>query len=172
MSSRRRNVISWIKENKTRYYFVFIPREHQKLVIVIEAKSVSASVLQKDITRQLESYLDPTNFPLDANVPKIGVTLTKYKVLHPPENGFVSLTWTDIIELINDVISLEKRKCEDVTIATEFIDFIIGVRKGMKYYEVEVLSVAAGKTYELTKNYFVHACPHTAKGFHIKLQYT
>lgn len=140
----------------------------KKLVIIIEAKSVSASVQQKDISRQLESYLDPTNFPHDANVPMLGVTLTKYKVLHPPENGFVSLTWTDIIELINDVISLEKRKGEDVNIATEFIGFIKGVRKGMKYYEVEVLSVAAGKTYELTKNYFVHACPHTAKGFSYK----
>lgn len=112
-----------------RYYLVFVSRKHKKLVIIIEAKSVSASVLQKDITRQLESYLDPTNFPLDADVPKVGVTLTKYRVLHPPETGFVSLTWTDILELINDVISQEKRRGEDVTVATEFIDFIKGVRK-------------------------------------------
>jgi len=140
----------------------------KKLVIIIEAKSLSVSVKQEDITKQLREYLDPINFPLDANVPMIGITLTKYKVLHPSESGFSSLTWTDIVDLIKELINHENKLGQDVTIAEDFLEFIYGVRKGMKYYEVEVLSVAAGKTKELTKNYFVHAFPHNKRGFSYK----
>jgi hypothetical protein len=137
----------------------------KRLVIIIEAKSASASVLQKDITKQLTAYLDTINFPHDANVPMLGVTLTKYKALHPSGSGFVSLTWTDIIGMIVKTINQEKKIGGDVSIAENFLDFINGVKRGMKYYEVEVLSVAAGKTHELTKKHFIHACPHYTKGF-------
>lgn len=140
----------------------------KKLVIIIEAKSVSTSVIQADITKQLREYLDPINFPQDADVPMLGLTLTKYKVLHPSESGFFSLTWTDIVGLIKELIINEKKRDEDVTIAEDFLDFINGVRKGMKYYEVEVLSVAAGKTNQLTRNHFVHAFPHNTRGFSYK----
>ena len=46
----------------------------KKLVIIIEAKSLSVSVKQEDITKQLREYLVPINSPLDANVPMIGIT--------------------------------------------------------------------------------------------------
>ncbi|WP_017381885.1 hypothetical protein [Paenisporosarcina sp. TG-14] len=144
----------------------FFQRSIKRLVIVIEAKSASTGVINEaDLTSQLTAYLDPINFPWDVNVPMIGITLTKHKVLHPPNSGFSSLTWTDMVGLIKELISKEKKSGGEITIAEEFLDFIYGVRKAMKYYEVEVLSVAAGKTHELTKKHFVHACPHNAKGF-------
>ena len=146
----------------------FFRRNVKKLVIIIEAKSLSVSVKQEDITKQLREYLNPINFPQDANGPMIGITLTKYKILHPSESGFSSLTWTDIVDLIRELINHENKKGRDVTIAEEFLEFIYGVRKGMKYYEVEVLSVAAGKTNELTRNHFIHAFPHNTRGFSYK----
>lgn len=146
----------------------FFSGNTKKLIIIIEAKSVSVSVNQADITKQIREYLDPINFPQDENVPTLGITLTKYKVLHPSESGFYSLTWTDIVGLVKELIIHENKRGEDVTIAEEFLEFIYGVRKGMKYYEVEVLSVAAGKTIELTRNHFVHAFPNKARGFSYK----
>lgn len=38
----------------------------------------------------------------------------------------------------------------------------------MKFYEVDVLSVAAGKTSELIKEHFIHACPDQLQGFKYK----
>ncbi|MET1013782.1 MAG: hypothetical protein ABWX61_04645 [Paenisporosarcina sp.] len=141
----------------------------KRLVIVIEAKSASVGVINEaELANQLTSYLDPINFPQDANVPLVGITLTKHRVLHPPDSGFSSLTWTDMVDILKELISKEKKSGGEVTLAEEFLDFIYGVRKAMKYYEVEILSVAAGKTHELTKKHFVHACPHNAKGFSYK----
>lgn len=140
----------------------------KKLVIVIEAKSVYVGTLQNDITQQLKSYIDPINFPQDGNVLILGVTLTRYTVLHQFGSGFISLTWMEILNLIHKLIEVEKKSGTDITIAEEYIEFISGVGKGMKYYEVEVLSVAAGDTYGLTRSHYIHACPHHRKGYSYK----
>jgi hypothetical protein len=102
-----------------------------------------------DIITQLASYLDPINFPNDKGVPILGLTLTKYTVLHPLETSFVSMTWNEIIKLIRKFIESEKNSKNDVSIAAEYMNFLTGVGKGMNFFEVEVLSVAAGKTHGL-----------------------
>lgn len=137
----------------------------KKLVIVIEAKSAGLYAKAQEVCSQLAAYLDPNNFPHDAGVPVYGVTLTKYKLIYDTGYQFLSLQWTDIVELINEMIRSEKKSGEDTIIAKQYIDFIHGVAKGMKYYEVEVLSVSAGKTHELTYKHCIHACPNSAKGY-------
>lgn len=132
---------------------------------MIEAKSAGLYAKAQEVCSQLAAYLDPNNFPHDAGVPVYGVTLTKYKLIYDTGYQFLSLQWTDIVELINEMIRSEKKSGEDTIIAKRYIDFIHGVAKGMKYYEVEVLSVSAGKTHELTYKHCIHACPNSAKGY-------
>lgn len=140
----------------------------KKYVIVIEAKSVKVGSLKNNIIKQLTSYLDPAYFPSDTGVPRIGITLTKYTVLHSRDTGFISMTWNEIMILIRKFIFTEKNNKNDITIAVEYLEFLTGVKKGMNFFEVEVLSVAAGKTHGLTKKHFVHACPHNVQGFSYK----
>lgn len=87
-------------------------------------------------------------------------------MIHSQEHGFISLTWTDILSLLKKLTFLNTKM--EVSIAQEYMNFLSGVGKGMHFYEVEVLSVAAGGTSELPKKHFVHACPHYSAGYQYK----
>lgn len=63
---RRDITISFYKEGK------------KILVLVIEAKNISLGSVN-GVDEQLESYFDSTLFPFEENVPKLGITLTKYR---------------------------------------------------------------------------------------------
>lgn len=141
----------------------------KRFVIVMEAKSSKKGLVKDDdLTLQLSTYLNPEYFPGELGIPIIGITITKYRVLHPVGTGFISITWNEIITLLNDFMRLKQNHNIDLYIAREYTDFLTGVKNGMNFYEVEVLSVAAGETLALTKKHFIHACPHHRKGFTYK----
>ncbi|GGG88722.1 hypothetical protein [Paenibacillus radicis (ex Gao et al. 2016)] len=135
----------------------FVKGRIKKFALIIEAKSIKVTAQYQAIEAQLSSYLDRQYFPMDEGVPKIGITLTKNRVMHKPEMKFISMTWFELIGIL--VSFLRKHSMPEYRIINEYIDFLRGVDKEMHYYEIEVLSVAAGKTYELTKIHGIHACP-------------
>lgn len=141
----------------------------KRFVIVMEAKSSKKGfVKDNDLTVQLSSYLKPEYFPGEQGIPVLGITITKYRVIHPMGTGFISITWNQIITLLTDFMRLKQNRNIDLDIAREYTDFLTGVKNGMNFYEVEVLSVAAGETLSLTKKHFIHACPHNRRGFNYK----
>lgn len=138
-------------------------------VIIMEAKSSKKGLVKdNDLTLQLSSYLNPEYFPGEQGIPIIGITITKYRVIHPIETGFISISWNEIIKLLNNFMRSRKNQNIDLDIAREYADFLTGVKNGMNFYEVEVLSVAAGETLPLTMKHFIHACPHHRRGFTYK----
>lgn len=141
----------------------------KRFVIVMEAKSSKKGLVKdNDLTLQLSSYLNPEYFPGEQGIPVIGITITKYRVIYPIETGFISITWNEIITLLNNFMRSKQNHNIDLDSAREYTDFLTGVKNGMNFYEVEVLSLAAGETLPLTKRHFIHACPHHRRGFTYK----
>lgn len=127
--------------------------------IIIEAKSAKLKNVG-NIEEQLDKYFKFEYYPDDYDIPKLGITLTKYRqVFDDNYNKFVSITWAEIIEIINDEIRDKSNEALLRDILTEYYNFITGVDKDMKFYEKEVLSVAAGKTFDIINKYNIHACP-------------
>ncbi|KRE45822.1 hypothetical protein [Paenibacillus sp. Soil522] len=147
---RRDITITFYKDNK------------KLLLLVIEAKSIKQNDVG-DITSQLLSYFDPTSFPSDVNVPKIGITLSKYRhIFDNDKHYFVSLTWMEVIEILNDVLALIKEESIlQKRLIREYLKFLLEVDGGMKFYEKEVLSVPAAGTIQQITQYDIHSCPNS-----------
>lgn len=128
------------------------------LVIVIEAKSAKINNVG-NIKEQLKKYFDSRHYPCDSNIPKLGISLTKYRQIFDDDENFVSVTWIDLIEIIRAEIKNNAKKSLLQNILIEYFNFITGVDKNMNFYEQEVLSVSAGKTFNIIKKYNIHACP-------------
>lgn len=129
------------------------------LVVVIEGKSAKLKDVG-NIREQLKKYIDPEHYPYDHNIPKIGITLTKYhQFLESNDENFVSITWTELIEIIRDEIKNNEKKPLLQNMLIEYFNFITGVDKNMNFYEKEILSVPAGMTFDIIKKYNIHACP-------------
>ncbi len=143
----------------------FYSRGIKQLILVIEAKSAKLDRVD-GIEQQLRQYFDPLQFPGDVGVPALGLTLTKYKQWFSQGTNFISLTWMDIIMMLHE--NLAKSTFDShMNLLRDFFQFITGVDKHMRFFEKEVLSVAAGSTYELIESSNIHSCPNT-KGFRYK----
>ncbi len=136
----------------------FFYKSKKSLLLVIEAKSIKSSIIT-NLEDQMEKYVNTNYFPQDVHVPTLAVALTKYKQTFTTDK-FISLTWVEIIHILHQTLqqSLDTTKS---TILTDYYHFITGVDKGMRYYEREILSVPAGKTFEEITEYHIHACPDT-----------
>lgn len=127
-------------------------------ILIIEAKNIKF-INESNIEEQLQKYVDPKFFPNDKNVPKIAITLTRYKQSFLT-NKFLSITWTDIIQALYNILRLKLESTKSLLLK-DYYNFITGVDKRMNYYEKEILSVPAGKTFEEINKHHIHACPNT-----------
>ncbi|MGI8669457.1 MAG: hypothetical protein ACR2J3_06340 [Aridibacter sp.] len=130
------------------------------LVLIIEAKSIKVSVNKESIEKQLLNYLDDEEFPELKNYRKIAIILTKYKYYI---GGLISITWDSLIDILSEVSAKE----DENSLTVQFINFITGIDKSMKYYEKEVLSIPAGKSLNKVEKYFIYECPDT-KAYNFK----
>lgn len=129
----------------------------KKCVVVIEAKSIKGT-LENTVEKQLRNYMDVEHFPQDANVPVLGISLTKNKHAFEPWSSLVSVTWIELIQWLWDFTSQEGSQ-----IAKEYLDFLTKVDHGMRFYETEVLSLAAKKTEQELKRHHIYACANHKK---------
>lgn len=137
----------------------FLKGRRKVLVIVIEAKSIKLNN-PKSICEQLSMYFDDKYFLKDKDIPQLGITLTKYNQVL--DDKFVSITWSEIINVLHKLLNKNKNNRE-YELLHEYFKFITKVDKAMKYYEKEVLSIPAGSTFDLINEYHIHACPNTSK---------
>lgn len=140
------------------------------LVIVIEAKSIKLSGKQsfETIDNQILGYLDSSIFPSDGNAKKLGITLTKHKILNDYSKNLARITWKEIINILDSEINSMKEDNYLKNLLQEYFKFITEAGESMKFYEKEVLSVAAGSTFEIIKRHHIHACPAYKSGFNYK----
>ena len=138
---------------------VKIDKENENfLAIIIEAKSIKKSSKSLDVTSQMNGYLSKKEFPELNNYHKLPIILTKY--LEIIDSKIVSVTWNEIINIIDEYI--KKHKHRDSELLAQYLKFITGVDKSMKYYEKEVLSIPAGKSINLVNKYKIYVCPDSS----------
>jgi hypothetical protein len=137
----------------------FYYKSSKALVIIIEAKSIKLTS-NHSIEKQLQTYVDIKYFPHDEHTPKTAIALTKYKQSFSTDS-FLSITWTDMIQALHKTCQ-KSMESTMALILKEYYNFITGVENSMNYYEKEILSVPAGKTFEEINKYHIHACPHTS----------
>lgn len=136
------------------FYF----KSQKVLVLIFEAKNIKLGI-NHNLEEQLQRYIDPKYFPFDEHVPKIAVALTKYKQSFKKE-AFISFTWVEMIKVLHQTLQTNLNSTKEL-ILKDYFKFITGVDKGMHYYEKEILSVPAGKTFDEITKYHIHACPDT-----------
>ncbi|BDH60310.1 hypothetical protein MTP04_04400 [Lysinibacillus sp. PLM2] len=125
-------------------------------VLIIEAKNIKLGKNHK-MEIQLQKYIDPNYFQGDIHIPKLVVSLTRYEQFF--ENPrFISITWEELIQILNKTIKSGSDETKAL-ILKDYLNFITGVDKEMNFYEKEVLSVPAGKTFNEIAKYNIHACP-------------
>ncbi len=130
-------------------------RTQPVLALVIEGKnSRLQNVDRAAIKEQLDRYMDGKTFPDLARFNTVGIALTRYETIL---QDYVSLSWSDILEL---VIARLVQAPGDRLLA-QFRDFLTEVDPTMHYYEVEVLSVPAGKTFPFVEKHSIYGCPDT-----------
>lgn len=122
--------------------------------LIIEAKSIKVNSNAENLRNQLLYYLDENQFPDLIHYQKIGIALTKYK---HNLSDIICLTWDDIIQLLFDYC--KKRNSSEIVL--QYMKFLTQIDKAMKYYEKEVLSIPAGRSFNLVERFKIYACPDT-----------
>ncbi|NDY73082.1 hypothetical protein DO021_15475 [Desulfobacter hydrogenophilus] len=126
------------------------------LAIIIEAKSIKSNIKYSAVIPQIEKYLEMGEISDLEGYSKIPIILTKFKSMLGSDD-IISLTWQDIIDIISK--SNERNKNN---LIGQYYQFITGVNNKMHYYEKEVLSIPAGKTFDLVEKYKIYECPNNS----------
>lgn len=121
------------------------------LAVIIEAKSINGdNVTTRKLERQIkDNYLAEGKFPDLRGCSKLGVALTRERRLI---DGVVSITWDQLINF------LAARPSDPAGISAQYVEFVTHTGGTMKFYDEEVASLPAGKTFDLIKKYRVHSC--------------
>ncbi len=143
-------------DNKTRADIILRIDHNNKplLALVCEAKSAKVNVNKDALTSQIQRYVHDSNFPGLEPYRRIGIVLTKYR---QNIESVVCLSWDEVTQLLIDFC----RKLEKHELAVQYLNFLLEIDKNMKYYEKEVLSVAASRSLPIVEKTNVYECPDT-----------
>lgn len=134
----------------------FYYKSKKVFIIIIEAKNIKLGKNHK-MESQLQTYINSNYFPHDEHVAKMVIALTKYEQYFT-EASFVSITWIELIQALHQTLQGKIELTKSI-ILRDYYKFITGVDKNMHFYEKEILSVSAAKTYKEITKYHIHACP-------------
>lgn len=148
-----------------RFYSNYVPVG----AVIIEAKSVSVTTSAYVAGGQGLSYASGfhqlSGFP--SNLISV-VTLTRTAAKDKSTQGFISITWSQLISEFFDLIS---PKTDPSHIIEYFVNYIINVKGSMNYYEKEILAIPAGKTFDAIMASGIYECPASGKYMHKKSLY-
>lgn len=130
---------------------------HNDFVIVIEAKSLSATTTAKNAARQGSAYATLLGEKLRLKKDRfLVVSLTNQKEFSTRD--YTCLQWSDVVDLFDGFIR-KSNKNRDVYLEQDFLNYILKINGIMKYYDCEVLSIPAGKTIEAVRQVGIYECP-------------
>jgi hypothetical protein len=127
-------------------------RQNDSIALIIEAKSTKAGNIN-NIGEQINFYMQNGEIEDLKNTPRIGLILTKYK--HNVSN-VINIEWSFMINFILDFC----KNNPDHKILKEFSDFIINIDSEMIFFEKEVLSIPAGRSFPKVEKHDVYDCPN------------
>ena len=128
----------------------------KKYAVIIEAKSLNADTSMGQALLQGNGYAQQ----LSGYTIKV-VSLTSNKDLSSNAVSSVSnitsvsLTWGDIVNLFDELISKGKAQW----LEKDFLSYIIKINGIMNYYDVEVYSIPAQRTHKYVDSCGIYECP-------------
>jgi len=153
------------KDKKRADIIIKIDSERRPLIaIVIEVKSIKTNVNQQALKKQISNYLDEEQLPELKNYVKVGAVLTKYKQNIP---DLINITWDNVVQMLMDFC----KKRNENEIITQYLNFLTQIDKAMKYYEKEVLSIPAGRSFADIERFNIYVCPDSKKDKYKKYNY-
>ena len=130
--------------------------------IIIEAKGLNNNhTSNQNVASQVSNYT-PTSIlkPFLPNVKTI--ILTNVKCC---DSASTSITWMEIRELLYTTLGKKKISNGERSLMQDYLKYINKVQNIMKFYNEEVMSIPAGKSYNLVKNYGIYECPINGKHY-------
>ncbi|MCG2419373.1 hypothetical protein K8089_10090 [Aequorivita sp. F47161] len=127
-------------------------KKKHSLAIIIEAKSIKSGNIN-NIGEQISFYMKNGEIEDLKNIPIIGLILTKYK---HNISQVINLEWSFII---NFILSFCKKKPEH-KILKDYFNFITNIDNDMIFFEKEVLSIPAGRSFSKVEKHDIYDCPN------------
>lgn len=126
----------------------FYNKTNKLEALIIEAKSARAKTSAQKASIQANNYVN--SFGQLNGFSKIR-TVTLTREVKSITNS-ISISWS---ELISELFKVSSRN----DIINDFLIFFLNIKGNMNFYEQEVLSIPAGKTYNAVMNTGIYECP-------------
>lgn len=121
------------------------------LACLLEAKSIAKKRDATTVEDQLTQYLQLYKDELSAFESVKGCILTSYSIMSLENKDIIYLTWEDIIGQLYVVR-------EKDSLIRDFCDFILNCNNMNRFYDKEVLSIAAGSSIENVEKLRIYLC--------------
>lgn len=136
-----------------RFYDGFNPYK----VYVIEAKSVNAKIDLNSVASQIVNYKKEFDVLRSFQEKQVVlVTLTNTSSLN---QNIRTVTWQDIRNKYSQLIESCKNKGYEIKIIKDYIHYINKIQGAMNFYDIEILSIPAGRSIDYINKYNFYECP-------------
>lgn len=124
-----------------------------KYAILVEAKSLNTKTSSVIARTQGIGYVNLTNGNYTIQV----VSLTSIIEYGNNIANVVQVKWHDIVNMFDKLIN--EHKNDDLWLEKDFFNYLLNINKLMNYYDVEVMSIPAKKTYAAIAEHGIYECP-------------
>lgn len=127
----------------------FYLNNNPQIAFIVEAKSARANTSAQSAAHQAAKYTYGFSqlFAFQGNIHLISLTREVKEITQ-----IVSLSWSELITALFPKASKDK-------LINDFILFFLNIKGGMKYYDEEILSIPAGRTYAAIMASGIYECP-------------
>ena len=131
------------------------------VVVVVEAKSLKAKTSVSDAINQGISYvtLMQSHGLITSSYKTIVIGLTNHHEYSPLG---IALKWSDIIDMFATIV---KKYRDNAQLEKDLLNYLLKIKSFMNYYDVEVLSIPAGKTLPAVKKTGIYECPTVGRNY-------
>jgi hypothetical protein len=130
--------------------------------IIIEAKGLNNNHTSNQTVASQVSNYTPTSILLPFGLNVKTIILTNVKCC---DSASTSITWMEIRELLYTTLGNKKISNGERSLMQDYLKYINKVQNIMKFYNEEVMSIPAGTSYNLVKNYGIYECPINGKHY-------
>lgn len=138
-----------------RFYDGFNPYK----VYIIEAKSVNAKIDLDRVAFQIANYKE--KFDILSRFQEEQVVLVTLTNTSSLNQNIRTVTWQDLRNKFSQITESSKNKGYEIKIIKDYIHYINKIQGAMNFYDIEILSIPAGRSIDYIKNYFFYECPIT-----------
>lgn len=142
------------EDKKSERADIVIRFPNDKLAIFIEAKSASSSSGSKGASFQVENY--KKTFVKFNGYTVILTTLTSYSS-YTQSHDVKNITWSELTEAFRNLDANDKSD-KYAWLAKEYVKYLLKINRIM-FYDIEVLSIPAGRSINGVKEAGVYECP-------------